>query len=340
MNNLAVNFPWLSNWVNRAVSAYDEYQRPNFIGHNGELKSGIYLGVPNAVYQDLDAVSSSKIKAFIESPAHYYREFVSGITRERSISQQRTLDTGSLSHELILEPCGFNDRYYRGIVPSDYPDALFTKEDIAKELAKYGISKSGRKQDLIRRLMLHAPQIPVFEEIERKHSESNNNKVHVDGLVWDDAHRVKNTVRSHNEANAYLQDGMAEVTILSRCQITGLMLKCKIDWLRFDDEAVDLKTARSTKPERFKRQAEELGYPIQQEFYKLVAELMGINISQFTFIAVEYANADICQPYKLLQDTADRTRRQIIKALREFKDCIESQHWYGWSKQDCTMELI
>lgn len=342
-----------SNWIDFAKPAYDQNGRPLFLDNNGDLVEGIYLNMPNDVYHNLKALSSTGLKKFIESPAHYYREYLSGIDRKRTLSQRRTLDTGTHAHSLILEPEGYYSIFFRDVIPADYPKALHTATEIEACLAELNLKKTGNKAEKIERLFQADPNIEIFDklreenlfrqgqpmemEFEGETVLTYGGKIPVDGQVWDDAHRAMETVRNHSEANAYIQDGLPEVAILARDPITGLMLKVKFDWLRFDDAAVDVKTTQSTKPEDFSRQLFNLHYDVQQEFYKYVAAVAGIQVNTFVFVAVEFVNADVCQPYELSDKHISRAFKKVMRGLKEMKSCYETQRWYGWSQDDCTM---
>lgn len=385
----------LSNWFQKAKPAYDSADKPNFLDSYGDLIPGIYLGMPNDVYHSLNALSSSGMKTFVESPAFYERDYLSGVNRVRTVTQKRTLDAGTYGHELCLEPQGFNGRYFRDVLPSEYPDALHTIaqidaalvkaglpanegkteklarlqaaaptlnvstlttiKDIDVELERLGLSKCESKLDKAKRLCTANRFVDVFDlifhdnrlkrgapaqvEVNGETVITYGGRLPVDGMVWDDAHRVQRTVRNHREADAILQYGLPEVTIIARCPQTQMMLKTKFDWLRFDDTAADVKTTRDTKPSRFLNQIYDLKYHIQQAFYTYVASLVGITILRFSFVAVEYIRADICQPYELDLEDIKAAKLELMDALRRFVVCKTENKWYGWSKQDCTIVL-
>lgn len=344
-----------SNWVEQASPSYVNGV-PTYLDAQGELIEGIYLDMPNDVYHALPALSSSKLKKFIDSPAHYYREYLSSITRKRTTAMQNTFDAGTHAHTLVLEPEGYYERYFRDVMPIDYPDALHTAVQIEAALVKLGLKKSGTKAEKIARLVAADPTAEVFEDIQQREYAKQGTKgvvifegeevttyggkIPVDGQVWDDAHRAAKTTRQHKEANAYISNGLPEVAIFQRCPKTNLMLKVKFDWLRFDDDAVDLKTTLSTRPEKFARQLNDLHYDAQQEFYKYVARLAGIIIRAFTFVATEYVHADICQPYNLSRARSIRASEMVQTGLKDMAECVKTGVWYGWSKEDCTMTLI
>lgn len=341
-NQIMVNQEF-SNWVERAIQTFDENGEPNYLDKNGDLIEGIYLNMPNDLYHSLPALSSSGLKKFKESPPHYYREYLSGITTKRTTQQKRTLDAGTYGHELVLEPEGFFDRYFREALEVDFPNALKTDAEIKEKLSAMGLKTSGSKPEKIARLLEADPEIPVLDnlmELNRlKHGKEGEaiiegekvttygGKVGIDGQVWDAALRIAQSVKNEVQADAFVRNGMPEVAIISRCPITGMMLKVKFDWLRFDDQAGDVKTTRSAMPDDFSRQMKKLSYDLQQAFYCYVAELAGIFIRRFVFIAVEYQTADFCQLFCLKQKRKVRAERKRDELLQEFAECKRTNLW-------------
>lgn len=365
-----------SNWKERAVQAYDANGEPNYLDDNGDIIEGIYLDLPNDVYHALPALSSSKLKDFIKSPALYYRNYKSDVDRKRTQAQKNTFDAGTHGHTLILEPQGYYSKFFRDMVPSDMPEAMTTAVEVENKLVELGLAKSGSKAEKIDRLqdfitnklptldpndpmqtkLIEAVRgVKIFDVERKKYLDSigkqekgmwegeevitYGGKIPVDSIVWDDAHRVMKTTRDHEEADQYFQYGLPEVAIFARCPLTGLMLKVKFDWLRFDDVAVDMKTTQSVKPQKFLRQIEDLRYDIQQEFYKYVARLQDIPVSEFVFVATEYVHMDACQPYRLSEKRSKKAFNQMMTKLPELTQCEKSGKWYGYVKQDCTMLL-
>ena len=332
-----------SNWVDRAIEAYDEDGNENFRDASGELIEGIYLNLPNDVYHSLPALSSSGLKKFKESPPHYYREYLSNITTNRTVQQQRTFDAGTYGHELVLEPEGYYDRYFRMPLPIDFPNALRTDAEIKTELTKRKLKVSGSKSEKIARLLEADPTVPVLENlmevaclkhgkegqttIEGREVATYGGKVGIDGQVWDAAQRIAKSVKDEVIADAFIRHGLPEVAIIARCPITGMMLKVKFDWLRFDDQAGDVKTTMSAMPDDFSRQMKKLSYDLQQAFYCYVAEMAGIRIRRFVFIAVEYQHADYCQLYCLSNKRRARAEKVRDELLQEFSECKRLNSW-------------
>lgn len=315
------------------ILAYDGNGNPTWLDDNGELIEGIYIGMENEVYHALPAYSSSQLKTFIKkSPAHFYRKYVNDIDRTRTVSKtlQRTLDAGTYGHELILEPHGFYDRYYRDIVPTDYSNALKTAADMQGKIEELGIPnvpKTAKKDRMIAEIKAVDPMVQFWDEVLADHNSKpeHQGKIPIDAIVWDDAHRVHETCRDNLNADALIQDGLPEVSFIAKCPETGLWLKCRFDWLRFDCIAVDVKTTMSTDPEAFARQAGNLGYHVQEAFYTYVSSLLKVNLKAFLFACIEYVEADICEIYDL--EDKNETMIKFKDGLHSLAECLSTNVW-------------
>lgn len=322
------------NWVDRIQPAYKDDGEPSFL-KDGVLIEGIYTDVPNDVYHELPALSSTGLKTAAKSLAHYFRNYKSGIERTLSTTQIKTFDTGSFGHELILEPKGFDSRYSRDLCKREFDQdesICFTVDKIKAYLKENNLKVSGTKSELVKRCIDHDPDCPVWDAMVLKHHLANSNKKIVEPIVWDDAHRIQQTHLSHPYANAIIQDGYAELTIIAKCPITGMMLKVKFDYVRPDGVAADVKTSRCAHPAKFARQCADLNYDIQQVFYTYVASLCGVEIDAFSFIVIEYQEADICEVFELCSGDIFEAEKNMMKGLRAISEAEKTKKWDGYSK--------
>ncbi|WP_299022374.1 PD-(D/E)XK nuclease-like domain-containing protein [uncultured Photobacterium sp.] len=325
------------------MKAYDDSGNPTWLDSNDELVEGIYIGMENEIYHALPAYSSSQIKTLVKkSPAHFYREYISDVSRKRkSVQLQRTLDAGTYGHELILEPHGFYDRYYRDLVEADVPEALTTAPQMRKKCEELGIPipKSADKARCKKELKAADSSLVFFDEIKEAHvnDPKHQNKTAIDGIVYDDAHRVLESCRNNRIADALVQNGLPEISFIAKCPRTGMWLKCRFDWLRFDCIAVDVKTTASTAPEAFAKQAGTLGYFIQEAFYRYVAALLGVQVSSFIFLCVEYVDCDWCEVYEL--DGKEEAMHKCLSALDTLKHCLATNEWRAYSQRDTIRTL-
>jgi len=345
----------LSNWRARAVEAYDDKGNPNFINSEGDIIPGIYLNLPNDVYHSLPALSSSGLKKFSDSPAKYYREYLSDVCRRKKASMQKSLNTGSLIHELVLETSRFYDEYCREPLRTDSEfegiEFIDTAEQLKARLKELDLPVSGTKVQLIERLIEADPSAQVWELVrESKLCENGapeqkvidgkevtvyGGRLPIDGVMWDDAMRCLQTIWKHQEASKIFTNGESEVAILAFCPQTGLALKCKFDWLRYDDCAADLKSTQSARPAHFIRK-DIFGYryDLQISFYSYVAACANIFIKEFPLVAVEFQDADIVQPYKIDYEAKKSADEEMMDYLYEFNRCKEESYWPGYLRKD------
>ncbi|GAA5138541.1 PD-(D/E)XK nuclease-like domain-containing protein [Thalassotalea piscium] len=359
-------------WFETIQPAYINGQ-PTYLDENGELIEGIYTDLENDVYHSLDAFSSSLVKELIKNtPAHVFRQYLSGIERKRTLSLTRTLDTGTLGHELILEPNGFFNRYFRLPLAKEYENALSTATQLKAKCTELSLKTSGSKPELITRLTEHDPKILIFDvilekliikhagdkafklaqkQVELKNASSiirafelpivqkEALKKPIDGLVWDDAQRILATFKKHRRAPRFINNGYAELTVIARCPVTGLMLKTKFDYINKQALASDVKTTRSTNPIKFALQCRDLRYDVQEAFYKYVANLAGVPVKIFGFISIEYADADICEVFEISKRRQMLAHADMTKGLQVLADCLDTNDWYGYSKHDEIMVI-
>lgn len=362
-----------TQWYDHILPAYNIDGKANYLNDKGELIEGIYDGVENDVYHSLDAYSSSLIKELVKStPAHAFRHYFSEIKRTRTLTQARTLDTGTLGHEVILEPQGFYERYFKLPHAHDHTDALFTTQQMAKKCKELNLKISGSKKELTKRLIEHDKNIKIFEHIieqtllknagisafnaattavEKKQASSLlrafeleeitklATKNPVDSVIWDDIMRILDTFSKHARAPRLINDGFAELAVFARCPKTGLMLKCKFDYINKQAIASDVKTTRSADPKNFTYQCKDLRYDVQESFYRYVGNLAGIPVKLFAFIAIEFNQADICEVYEFSKIRQHKAHQDMLKGLDTLVDCLNSQHWYGYTKNDEIMVI-
>ena len=353
-------------------SAYNDQNKPNFLDSEGNLIEGIYLGMENEVYHSLDAISSSQIKKYAKSPSHYYRAYVENVNRKRTLprSTEITFDTGTYTHELILEKEGFYDRYFKLLNAAEHEDCIHTATALKEKCKELSLASSGSKPSLIKRIIEHDPTVKIFDNEQYKHICKNAGqkavekaeyvisnsiektslidalkhksvkplllKTPIDPVVWDDAHRAEQTVRNNSWANDILQSGFAEVSVIVRCPETGRMLKVRIDWLSRNGVPADVKTTRSADPLKAVFQFADLSYDLQAYMYSYCARLAGIPSPEkiFPFITVEMAEADICEVFELSDEDWIIAERNFHKHIRNLDQSIKNDDWAGYTKRD------
>lgn len=128
------------------------------------------------------------------------------------------------------------------------------------------------------------------EWTERKAEADANGAVLLPEGEYQQARDIAEAVRANKDAASLLSGGSlrVEASVFAHDALYGLDLRCRPDGWRQDiDMLIDLKTTVDASPEGFAKQVAQLGYHLQDAFYRRVMALEGYNIDRFVFIAVE-----------------------------------------------------
>jgi hypothetical protein len=212
-----------------------------------------------------------------------------------------------------------------------YANYLRTDTELNEMAAFYGIDTSLGRDMKIELILEISPSQPIWENLIEQHV--------IDHIVWDDAFRVEKSTRAHPKADWLISDGYPELSMIARCPKTGLLLKVRFDWLRNDAIAVDLKTTLTTNPTKFGYQIRDLRYDLQQVFYTYVANLAGVPVKHFCFVATEYKDADNCETFELSERKVTDSTDELFTLLDDFNEALSTGNWYGHDKSRSTWVL-
>lgn len=307
--------------------AYQEDGTPLFFDDSNQLVNGFWLGIPNEAYHALDAISSSKLKAFAKSPQLFKRQYIEELNRHKTVSTNHSLETGTLVHEILLEPELFQAKYYRALSAVEHPNAIDSMSELKEKAKKLGLKASGTKLEL--GLSIHSadPSVPIFPVMDNMHDKSNHGRVKVDHVVFDDAIRSAKTVLSNSDAASLLtpDEGLPEVSGIFDCLFTGMKKKVRFDFLRFDGIAVDLKTTKTTSTKSFLRDIAKYGYLLQDVFYREgYYALTGSELENFVFVVVEYAELDNCETFEASENEFNVHMKKLVELMVDMERYIKT----------------
>lgn len=159
--------------------------------------------------------------------------------------------------------------------------------------------------------------------------------------TWQDVHEMYRTTMADPLSRALLFDGEAELSVFAVCPKTGLLLKCRFDFLNRYGEAVDLKSARSVNPAIFKRHCRDLRYDVQEAFYIYTGRLAGLNVKTFIFTACEKGDAVVCINFEFGKATKHKGNNDMNMQLQILRECVETNKWPAYLKTPriVTLEL-
>lgn len=111
---------------------------------------------------------------------------------------------------------------------------------------------------------------------------------------------------------------------------TGLWLRGRFDWTTPNRILVDLKTTRDGSPRAFARSAHDLGYPVQDAFYRHVYELAtGQPPTGFVFVTVESSAPHLVDVHELETEWAQIGQQQMHRAITRYKQALDTNNWPG-----------
>ena len=145
--------------------------------------------------------------------------------------------------------------------------------------------------------------------------------------------RMAEAVRS-NAAAAELLGGdlVVEASVFARDSIYGVDVRCRPDGWRKDIAAiVDVKTTIDPSPAGFAKQAANLGYHIQDQFYRRTMALNGFEIDRFIFIAVGKEAPHPVGVYELDWRSLEEGEAAVKYALEQYAHALKTDQWgYGY----------
>ena len=281
---------------------------------------------PEHLYRKAPGKSASQVKVFANrSPAHYHYQF-HGEPVIRSESEAMLL--GSMVHCLVLEPQHFKHRYQPQPQPEDHH--LVTVPHLKQWLKDHHLNQAGQKSELIERILQHDPQAPVWLVLEEQRKQSRCKTVRPELIRQ--AQAMADCVLNHPQAGQLFSQGDAEVSVWGQHEDTGLLLKCRPDWLR-EGVCVDLKTCSCASPHKFSQDFVRLGYDLQQAHYLNTLNSAGIPVEVFAFIAVESEPPYLTQVYMLDSEDAGTAVQRWHQVMCELYECQQLNRWPGYTDE-------
>ncbi|WP_257284884.1 PD-(D/E)XK nuclease-like domain-containing protein, partial [Endozoicomonas sp. SESOKO1] len=209
-------------------------------------------------------------------------------------------------------------------------ETLCTVADIRQWLKDRNLSAGGNKSELIDRAIRHDPQVKILSVLEAKQKDGRKKVIKPE--VFDQAKAMAASVRQHPDAQQLLSEGEPEVSVWGQHDDTGLLTKCRPDWLR-DGICVDLKTCGCASPRTFGRQVCDFGYDLQQAHYLNTLNSAGIPVEVFAFIAVESEPPYLTQVYILDNEHAAMAVRRWHQVMCDLYECQQQDRWPGYTDE-------
>lgn len=144
------------------------------------------------------------------------------------------------------------------------------------------------------------------------------------------------SLRAHTEISELLSSGRPEVSAFWRDEETGLLLRCRPDWLHETSDGwiiLDVKTTSDkVSPSAFARTCATYGYGVQAALYSEgVEKATGKPVLAFLFgvVSTSYPYLSSCCMFD--DDSLASAHKQYRAALTAYADCKEKGEWPGYS---------
>lgn len=254
-----------------------------------------FVELTNEAYHAGPGISKSHTDSAAKSAQHYWKDFIDPSREPKEPTDE--MRQGTLIHTAVLEPDSASSRYI--MLPEDAPKRPTSAQLNAKK-----------------------PSPETVEAIKwwDDFSQKAEGKEVITKEWWDMAWACRKAIFEEPSAAKILAQGQPEQAIFATDPETGLLLKCKPDWLR-PGMMVDIKSTVDASPSEFFRTMGKRRYHIQHPFYTDVHKhAFGEKIDHFFYVAVEKTWPYNVGVYYLLPEQILQAREQYKKDLRTIQE--------------------
>lgn len=138
-----------------------------------------------------------------------------------------------------------------------------------------------------------------------------------------DVRRMLAAARTHREVADLLAEGWAERS--AKAALAGEPCQIRLDWLRPDGAAVDLKTTADI--DRFETDAKRLGYLNQFAFYRDVARAAGAEGLRMAAVVLEKKPPFRAEVWKFSDEILEPYSAQNALSIAFLRRCREKNRW-------------
>lgn len=223
------------------------------------------------------------------------------------------MEFGTLVHCASLEPETLKEQFY--IQPSMYrtDDGFSPWHNGAKECKKWNAAHSDR-------ICITAEQEEMVTGCTAK-------------------------IRNHPLIRGMLIAGQVEQSCFARDDKTGQMLRCRTDLMARDDKknlwVADIKKVQDASAWAFRKDCRKQRYAFQESFYRYVLRLLGLEVFQFVFVAVEEKPPHGLGVFRIHSET-DAVKAEDEKvwlAIDTYVQSKEQGNWPGYPEQIQDIDL-
>lgn len=269
------------------------------------MNTGVYPDISNEAYHGGAGISKSGLDLIAKSPLHYWTAYLDPAREPRE--ETSAMRVGTAIHTAVLEPGEFFDRYV--IVP----------EGIDRR------TKDGKAEYAVLEAQAAAKGATLLPYADFK-----------------TAMAVKASCHTHPMAKQMFREGKAEQSVFWTDEETGVLCKCRPDWLLGGENPaiLDLKSTVDASPNGFMTSAYKYRYHVQAAWYLDGLEAaMGVKPDVFMFLAVEKTAPHAAAFYYADEQMIAAGRAEYRKQLRLYAECAATNSWPGYNEKLLPLSL-
>lgn len=201
------------------------------------------------------------------------------------------------------------------------------------------LSISGSTEQLAETLRANGKPVTLWRDLKAEWERNNGHRIVLSSDEWDQLHAMRDAVMSHPKAAALLsKKGKAEQSVYWRDAVTGVLCRCRPDYLTDDDFVIDLKSTEDASPQEFAKSVASWRYHVQHPFYADGLTAVRRPPKAFVFIACEKKAPYAVGVYVLDAAAVELGRMQYSRELAVYAECLKTNHWPAYS--DRIEELV
>jgi len=267
------------------------------------MRNEIVIGMDEKSYRSHPGLSYSELKLLWGGVPAECRAY-----REEEQKPIKALDFGTLTHFFVIEKERFIEGEAYHIIPEEYPsaDEKTGKVTMKKWTGQANYCKDWKKD--------HAdlPCIPATGELS------------LETIV--NMRASMQAMPEVSETLSWVHD--SEVAVFAECPLTGQQLKCRIDWLGGKAGGtraiVDFKTSQDST--RFERDIVTFGYWIQDQMYRRILKLNGVE-ADFFFVPITKTFPHCVRIGKIDEQARARNDQRLDELLEFYSACSRVDYW-------------
>lgn len=265
-----------------------------------KFETGLKRGLPFDHYREIDAVSSSRLKVILRSPAHFRAGFQGAETP--------AMKTGTDTHAVLCTPEEIIRQY--AVMP-----------DFAND--EHNVTSKGERS--------YSRATSYVREREEAWRKLHPGKIEIDQETLDRLLGLSSALSQCPVLFGLRAGGEGEVGLTWTDEKTGLHCKGRIDWLSIQKNRVvclDYKTSRDVAG--FEKSIASYRYDLQMRFYQ-----RGLEASGFANVEPWLCAVETQSPYghRLAPVDADLLQQadvELDRLLAIVADCTERDEWPGY----------